>query len=407
MKIGILVAGLPPEVLGGAETQAMRAAARLAERHEVTMFTRSATVPESLRNRPRCLVVRRCTARRRGLRFVADLLGSLRALAARRHALDVLVAYQSVIDGLIAVIAGRWWSLPTLVWIRSEVEFDFVGSRQARWLAPWVYRRADRIAVQTARLGEQLQVALRSAGHARLADSVAAKSCVIGNGIELAAPSAASDRTELLYVGRLAADKGVIHLLEAMRCCPGARLTIVGDGPERERLQAAARGIAHIQFAGRTPPEQVPAWLAQAGIVVLPSLRNEGLPNVLLEAMAAGLVVIASRNAGIPDLVRDGENGLLVEPGDSRALAQGDPCGECRRRVARPTASTRAQRCAGLCLAGDHRRPRKPSRRVDTPGGRRVNVSGGRARDHHQAMEHHAQDRQLAEPSSPLHRQWC
>lgn len=322
MKIGILVAGLPPEVLGGAETQAMGAAARLAERHEVTLFTRSAAVPESLRNRPHCLVIRRCTARRRGLRFVADLVGSLRALAARRHTLDVLVAYQSVIDGLIAVIAGRWWSLPTLVWIRSEVEFDFVGSRQARWLAPWVYRRADRIAVQTARLGEQLQVALRSAGHARLADSVAAKSCVIGNGVELAAPSATGDRTELLYVGRLAADKGVIHLLEAMRCCPRARLTIVGDGPERERLQAAARGIAHVQFAGRTAPEQVPAWLAQAGIVVLPSLRNEGLPNVLLEAMAAGLVVIASRNAGIPDLVRDGENGLLVEPGDSHALAR-------------------------------------------------------------------------------------
>ena len=321
MKIGILIAGLPPEVLGGAETQATETAVRLAARHEVRVFTRNATIPEALRARPGCAVVRRSRVRWRGLRFGFDLCGSLLCLWRHRQALDVLLAYQTVIDGLIAVIAARLWSIPTLVWVRSEVEFSFADSRQARLLSPWVFRHADAIAVQSALLRDALLAALRAAGHDALAAAVEAKIHVIANGVEVDKHVLPGDRRELLYVGRLATDKGVINLLEALRHCPALQLTIVGEGPQRAALEAAARGLANVHFAGRCAPAEIPAHMARAGILVLPSLRNEGLPNVLLEAMAGGLVVIASRNAGIPDLITDGESGLLVAPGDVAALA--------------------------------------------------------------------------------------
>ena len=321
MKIGMLIAGLPPEVLGGAETQATQTAARLAARHEVTVFTRSATIPDALLARPGCAVVRRSRLRLRGLRFGFDLCGSLVCLWRQRQALDVLLAYQTVIDGLIAVIAARLWSIPTLVWVRSEVEFSFADSRQARLLSPWVFRHADAIAVQSAVLRDDLLAALRATGRGALASVVEAKIHIIANGVEVDDRALPGDRRELLYVGRLAADKGVINLVEALRLCPELRLTIVGEGPQRAALEAAASGLDNVRFAGRCAPAEMPAHMARAGILVLPSLRNEGLPNVLLEAMARGLAVIASRNAGIPDLITDGESGLLVAPGDVAALA--------------------------------------------------------------------------------------
>jgi len=320
MKIGIVVAGLPPEVLGGAETQATQAAARLAARHEVRIFTRSRTIPEPLRGRSGCLVIQRSRARRPGLRFALDLCTTLATLWRHRHALDVLLAYQTVIDGLIAVIAGRLWSIPTVVWVRSEVEFSFAASRQARWLSPWVFRHADAVAVQSALLRDALLAALRGAGQGELANAVEAKVQVIANGVEIADQPLPEDRREVLFVGRLAPDKGVSHLIAALRACPQIRLTIVGDGPQRALLQSMAVDLDNVRFAGSCPPELIPDHMAAAGILVLPSLRNEGLPNVLLEAMARGLVVVASRNAGIPDLIDDGISGLLVTPGDVAGL---------------------------------------------------------------------------------------
>lgn len=130
----------------------------------------------------------------------------------------------------------------------------------------------------------------------------------------------------LLFVGRLAAVKGIPILLEALVKLraqhPGVRLTLVGDGPERESLKAlAARlGVADmVTFAGYADEDGVAAHLAGSDIFVLPSFA-EGVPVVLMEAMAARLPVVASRVAGVPELVEDGESGFLVPPGDVAAL---------------------------------------------------------------------------------------
>jgi glycosyltransferase involved in cell wall biosynthesis len=131
----------------------------------------------------------------------------------------------------------------------------------------------------------------------------------------------------LLFVGRLAAVKGVAVLIDAfvevLRSHPEARLTLIGDGAERSALEALAkrRGVAErIEFAGFRSQDEVADALAEADLFVLPSFA-EGVPVVLMEAMAARLPVVASRIAGVPELVEDGTSGLLVPPGDAAALA--------------------------------------------------------------------------------------
>jgi glycosyltransferase involved in cell wall biosynthesis len=131
----------------------------------------------------------------------------------------------------------------------------------------------------------------------------------------------------LVLVGRLAAVKGVPVLLDALARVtdiPGLRLTLVGDGPDRAALETHARALGLsgiVTFAGYQTSTQVAATLRDADALVLPSFA-EGLPVVLMEAMATGLPVIATQIAGIPELVRDGENGRLVPPGNADALAE-------------------------------------------------------------------------------------
>ncbi|MEO0913564.1 MAG: glycosyltransferase family 4 protein, partial [Pseudomonadota bacterium] len=125
-----------------------------------------------------------------------------------------------------------------------------------------------------------------------------------------------------LFIGRLAAVKGVPVLLEALRDVPEVALTLIGDGPERAALEAEAGPLGdRVTFLGYRSQAEVAEALAEVDLLVLPSFA-EGVPVVLMEAMAAGLPVISSRVAGIPELVEDGVSGLLLPPGDAAALAE-------------------------------------------------------------------------------------
>jgi glycosyltransferase involved in cell wall biosynthesis len=133
----------------------------------------------------------------------------------------------------------------------------------------------------------------------------------------------------LLYVGRLAAMKGLPILLESLISLrsryPDLVLTVVGDGPDRTALeaQAARLGVgANIRFLGYRSQAEVREEMRQADVFVLPSFA-EGVPVVLMEALASGVPVVATRVAGVGELVEDGVSGYLVAPGDPGKLAQG------------------------------------------------------------------------------------
>lgn len=138
----------------------------------------------------------------------------------------------------------------------------------------------------------------------------------------------ARNRTQIIAVGRLSPEKGQAGLLQAfaevVREGLDANLVLVGDGPDGAALRALAEKLSlfdRITFAGRCSEEETLKRIAASDILVLSSFM-EGLPIVLMEAMAAGIPVIASGVAGIPELVRDGESGLLFAPSDWDGLAE-------------------------------------------------------------------------------------
>ncbi|MBL4918472.1 glycosyltransferase [Szabonella alba] len=155
----------------------------------------------------------------------------------------------------------------------------------------------------------------------------------------------------LVAIGRLAEQKGfpllIAAMAEAARDLPGLRLTILGDGPLRRELETAiaAQGLqAVVHLAGWADEKGVRAALAAAQALILPSFA-EGLPVVVMEAMAAGRPVIATAIAGLPELVREGREGWLVPAGDAGALA----------RAIRDLAATPPERLAGMGVAARDR----------------------------------------------------
>ncbi|PSL19179.1 glycosyltransferase family 4 protein [Shimia abyssi] len=132
----------------------------------------------------------------------------------------------------------------------------------------------------------------------------------------------------LLFVGRLAPVKGLPILLRALEGLveqfPDLHLTVIGDGPGRAALESqveAARLTKHVSFAGYKSQSEVAEALVASDLFVLPSFA-EGVPVVLMEAMAASRPVVTTHIAGVPELVTDGASGLLVSPGDPEALAR-------------------------------------------------------------------------------------
>jgi glycosyltransferase involved in cell wall biosynthesis len=229
VTIAILVSGLPPDCIGGAQVQAAQVARRLAARHDVVVYTRTATIPPDLASTPRCSVVRRCRVNIPGVRFIADVLMTLTLLWQARRRLDVILAYQSVIDGYIGVLAKWLFGIPVVVSVRSAMEYGLAEYPQSRIFAPFVFRGADRIVVQSPMMADELLGAFESRADKRLTpELLRERLCVLPNGVDDEVAAAATPDV-VLFVGRLVAVKGAQFLVDAMRTCPGERLIVVGD----------------------------------------------------------------------------------------------------------------------------------------------------------------------------------
>lgn len=172
------------------------------------------------------------------------------------------------------------------------------------------------------------------------------------NGIELdrfsALPQDAADtrNPELVCVAALIPEKGVATLMHAFRTIrrrvPQARLSIVGDGPQREQLEQLASVLkieSHVRFLGQR--NDVPDVLARATAAIIPSEWPEAFGLTVVEAMAAGAPTVASRIGGIPEIIKDGDTGLLFEPGNAEELA-----GALARLIGDPELRTRLSRTA-------------------------------------------------------------
>jgi glycosyltransferase involved in cell wall biosynthesis len=150
----------------------------------------------------------------------------------------------------------------------------------------------------------------------------------------------------LLFAGRLVTFKGIDHLLDALVLLkerPQPHLLLIGDGPHQASLErrAAALGLSdRVTFAGPQPHAELPRYYAIADAFVVPSIAHETFSIAACEAMSCQRPVIGTRVGGLPEVVRDGETGYLVPPGDAAALADrigallGDPAERTRMGAA-------------------------------------------------------------------------
>jgi L-malate glycosyltransferase len=204
-----------------------------------------------------------------------------------------------------------------------------IGSRRGN--LPPVYRRNDLLALQRLayRFAHGVIANSTAAAHRLKADGVDRfRIRTIANGFDprlLEIDGRRSDRRKLLCIGNLREGKGHDTLLKSfarlLPWFPDATLRLAGDGPSRPSLEALAGTLAirhRVDFIGQC--RDVPRLLAEADIFALAS-RMEASPNAVIEAMAAGLPVVATNVGGIPELIENGRSGLLVSPDDDAAMA--------------------------------------------------------------------------------------
>ncbi len=175
------------------------------------------------------------------------------------------------------------------------------------------------------------------------------------------APANGSAQRGVLFVGRLVEKKGCEYLVRAMQHVqqqhPDAHLTVLGDGPLRAQLQALAKEQrVSCTFLGAQPSSEVRKHLREAMLLCCPSVTagngdSEGLPTVLAEGQASGTALVATNHAGIPEIITNGETGLLVEERDVSGLADAIAqliADEPLRQRLRKAAFANVERCFDL-----------------------------------------------------------
>jgi glycosyltransferase involved in cell wall biosynthesis len=285
---------------------------------------------------PRSLAGRVLLARGARERLAVRLLGRWGALGEKvRAANPVLIHAHFGPDGVLALPLARALAIPLVTSLRGyDVTRTFAGQLASGRLSLIRHALGHHMLMREGDLFLAVCDALRHRAIAR--GYPAARILTHYNGVDLQAfrPSGADDGLTILHVGRLVEKKGTDVLLRAFASVraerPDARLTIIGEGPMRPALEAQAGALGlggAVQFLGRRPPPEIAAWMGRAALLAAPSLiardgDAEGLPNVVVEAAASGLPVVASDHEGIPEAVDEGRSGFLVPEGESEPLAR-------------------------------------------------------------------------------------
>jgi colanic acid/amylovoran biosynthesis glycosyltransferase len=232
--------------------------------------------------------------------------------------------------GALALPIARALKLPLVVTFHGGDATKDTHYR--RRLAPTIFQRRCEALQQEAALIICVAEHIREALLAR--NFPAAKLKVIRYGVEPEEDGDSprlAERPYLLFVGRFVEKKGIGYLLDAMRVLENegtaVDLVLVGDGPLAEKLKRHAAEFTGVRFLGWLPNQEVRRMMQGALATCVPSIEartgdSEGLPNVVLEAMACGVPVIGSNIAGITEAVEDDHTGFLVPPADPPAIAR-------------------------------------------------------------------------------------
>jgi glycosyltransferase involved in cell wall biosynthesis len=252
---------------------------------------------------------------------------------------DMIHAHWALPNGPVAAWCARMRKLPLVLSLHGSDVFLAERTAPAAWAAQWAARQAGAITACSRDLASRL-VALGGPPERMQAlpygvDADAFRPEPPGSAAARARLGIDPRRPVIFTLGRMVFKKGFGVLLEAMprvlREHPDALLVLGGDGDlcETLRRQACRLGIdKQVCFPGVIHRDDVPAFFGMADVAVFPSVHDQrgnvdGLPNVLLEAMSIGRPIVASRVAGIPEVITDEQHGLLAPEGDAQALAAG------------------------------------------------------------------------------------
>lgn len=322
----LIVTGIFPPDIGGPATYVPQVAKGLVERgHEITVVTLSHRLDHDDGAYP-FRVVRLRRGEFKPLRVLRTVLTLLRL--GRSH--DVLFVNGLALESVLANFFLRkplvMKVVGDLAWERAMnrgwTADDFETFQQKRYglriealkaLRSWWARQADQVIVPSQYLARWV----------RAWGVPEERITVIYNAVEPVdrvepLPVPLETPVKAVTVGRLIPLKRVDGLLEALKKVPDLGLVVVGDGPERPRLERLARDLGvsdRVYFAGQRSRKETLALMAACDLFVLNS-THEGLPHVVLEAMSLGLPAVATAVGGTPEVVRDGETGVLASPND-------------------------------------------------------------------------------------------
>jgi len=314
MKIGIIVKEFPPNIIGGTEIQAMRLAEQLSKRHDITVFTKKyGTTDYSYSGNYRIVRVPNIgfNSFLSTLSFVLLVMPYLYIKKC-----DFIICMMIYPSGFLGYILNKIVGTPYISWIRGGDWYFIQNNRLKMWMVSKVVQKSCKypIIAQTESIKRDV-----------LSVYPTANIKIIPNGVSIPGRKIANG-DKIYFVGSLEERKGVEYLIKAMKNID-KELVIVGDGPDREKLEALCRQCdVNCTFKGHINPLYIQEELLNARVLVLPAVLyrgapSEGLPNVILEAMSVGLPVVATNIAGIPDVVKDGETGFIVEPANVGELA--------------------------------------------------------------------------------------
>ena len=235
---------------------------------------------------------------------------------------SALVAFGTIPHGIYCWIIGRVLHIPVIQHVMGKNDLRLTFPRQrGRKLTLSAVRGASLVAVRGARMADWL-----------ISQGIQRERIFIPQNVHDFAlfqpgnPEQADH--DFVYLGLLAPYKRIDLMLEAMaRVCrkhPSARLMVVGDGSEKERLQHLAATLSltdNVTFVGAVAHTDISKWLIRGKIFVMSS-AGEGLPQAMIEAMSCGLPTVVPSDADIEEVARDGQNALLVRKQDANAYAQ-------------------------------------------------------------------------------------
>ena len=317
MKIAVLATKFPPGDIGGAEISALNFAKLASKKHDIHVITReqSGLVDGSKKNGFTIHTVKS----RRGpglLRYWS----TARALAKKAVEIEPDIIYSVALysAGMAGTMAGEKLKIPVVIRLAGEIYWT--GGPLQRRAVKKILKGSDMVIALTEHMKREV-----------LRYNSKTKVVVIGEGVDYRlfrdSRKAALPKNSILYVGRFVKMKGTEYLVKAFKTVkedlPDAKLFLGGYGPEELNLKALVKGLglSDVKFLGKLGRKDMARYLKGCTVFAFPS-TSEGFPLTIVEAMSAGCPMVSTNVRGLPEVLKDGRNGMLVNPRDPEALGK-------------------------------------------------------------------------------------